>query len=416
MQENYSMKDMDIKIVTKKRTRRELDCSPEKQEVGSELGYLGGKIPTQWGKRKIVPQASPKKDDDGVRGRYVYELGDNLTERYKILSKLGAGTFCCVLECLDGQTGESVAIKVFRSQCHDAAWTEIEALQLLAKNETCSSRLVTREAEMQPSPAEPQLKTQTKSEKVLEKLGPSLHAFQRSNKYCRFLVDLVREFGRQILESIAYLHDLHLVHTDLKPENILIASSEDTKIPDYKKYSQDGMLCLPKSSDIKLIDFGSTDSGSESHSYVITTKYYRAPEVILGLGWSYPSDLWSVGCILIELFWGKTLFRPQESLEHLALMEKVSGPLPEHMIQNSKCNPGRYFRGGRRLNWPGGTIFRPNIKAVNDLDCLRDLVPQNAEASKKPLGDLLHGLLKFDPSERLTARQALDLPFFKNST
>ncbi|KAF8364853.1 hypothetical protein HHK36_033166 [Tetracentron sinense] len=230
------------------------------------------------------------------------------------------------------------------------------------------------------------------------------------------LVRSVRGLGRQLLESIAYIHDLHIIHTDLKPENILLASYEDIKIPDYKKHSQDGMHCLPKSSAIKLIDFGSTASGSQNHRYLITARHYRAPEVILGIGWSYPSDLWSVGCILTELFSGKTLFRPRESFEHLAIMERVSGPFPVHMIQKSNWNAEKYFKGGVKLNWPGGTISKESITSVNNLNCLRALVPRNANSSKKSLGDLLHGLLKLDPSERLTARQALNLPFFKNPT
>ncbi|CAN6455901.1 unnamed protein product [Victoria cruziana] len=138
---------------------------------------------------------------------------------------------------------------------------------------------------------------------VCEKLGPSLFDFLRRNKYSPFPVDLVREFGRQLLESVAYIHDLHLIHTDLKPENILLMSSEYVKLPCRKRNSQGDMhfKYLPKSSAIKLIDFGSTTFENEAHSSVVSTRHYRAPEVILGLGWTYPCDIWSVGCILVEL-------------------------------------------------------------------------------------------------------------------
>ncbi|KAF8407031.1 hypothetical protein HHK36_006156 [Tetracentron sinense] len=369
-----AMKNMEKKS-TRKRSCSELDGAPDEPEIGPGLGFLGGKIEKSWEDQEQI---------DGI-----------------------VGSFGRVLECLDDQTGESVAIKVYRSQYSKAAMTEIDVLQLLAKNETGGSHFV-------------QIQDWFNHCNhiciVLEKLGPSLYAFRKSNKYCRFLVDLVRDFGRQLLESIAYIHDLHIIHTDLKPENILLASYEDIKIPDYKKHSQDGMHCLPKSSAIKLIDFGSTASGSQNHRYLITARHYRAPEVILGIGWSYPSDLWSVGCILTELFSGKTLFRPRESFEHLAIMERVSGPFPVHMIQKSNWNAEKYFKGGVKLNWPGGTISKESITSVNNLNCLRALVPRNANSSKKSLGDLLHGLLKLDPSERLTARQALNLPFFKNPT
>jgi serine/threonine protein kinase len=99
------------------------------------------------------------------------------------------------------------------------------------------------------------------------------------------------------------MHELRLIHTDLKPENILLVSSEYIKVPSSKKSSQDEMhfKCLPKSSAIKLIDFGSTAFDNQEHNSIVSTRHYRAPEIILGLGWSFPCDIWSVGCILVEL-------------------------------------------------------------------------------------------------------------------
>ncbi|GKU87139.1 hypothetical protein SLEP1_g1587 [Rubroshorea leprosula] len=253
---------------------------------------------------------------------------------------------------------------------------------------------------------------------VFEKLGPSLFDFLKRNRYCPFPVDLVREFGRQLLESVAYMHDLRLIHTDLKPENILLVSPEYIKIPGYKRSSSDEMhfRCLPKSSAIKLIDFGSTAYDNQNHSSIVSTRHYRAPEVILGLGWSYPCDLWSVGCILIELCTGEALFQTHENLEHLAMMERVLGPLPEHMIQRANRGAEKYFRRGSRLNWPEGAVSRESIRAVKKLDRLKDMVSRHAESSRHSLTDLLSGLLKYDPSERLTAHQALEHPFFKNAS
>lgn len=171
---------------------------------------------------------------------------------------------------------------------------------------------------------------------------------------------------------------------------------------------------LPKSSAIKLIDFGSTAFGNENHSSIVSTRHYRAPEVILGLGWSYPCDLWSIGCILVELCSGEMLFQTHDNLEHLAMMERVLGPLPENMVRNASRDLEKYFRRGSRLNWPAGAVSRESIRAVNKLDQLKNLVLRHVESSRTNLVDLLHGLLKFDPSERLTARQALDHPFFTN--
>ncbi|KAG6772722.1 hypothetical protein D5086_013827 [Populus alba] len=354
---------------------------------------------------------SPPRREDDREGHYMFNLGENLTPRYKILSKMGEGTFGRVLECWDRQTREYVAIKVVRSihKYRDAAMIEVDILQRVAKNEKASSRCV-------------QIRNWFDYRNhiciVFEKLGPSLFDFLKRNKYSPFPVDLVREFGRQLLEAVAYMHDLRLIHTDLKPENILLVSSEYIKLPGSKRSSSDEMhfRCLPKSSSIKLIDFGSTAFDNQNHSSIVSTRHYRAPEVILGLGWSYPCDLWSIGCILVELCSGEALFQTHENLEHLAMMERVLGPLPEHMILKANRGAEKYFRRGSRLNWPEGAVSRESIRAVKKLDRLKLMISQNIDSSRSSLIDLLHGLLKYDPSERLTAWQALNHPFFKCPT
>lgn len=77
--------------------------------------------------------------------------------------------------------------------------------------------------------------------------------------------------------------------------------------------------------EIRLIDFGSATFQDEYHSSVVSTRHYRAPEIILGLGWSFPCDIWSIGCILVEFFTGDALFQTHDNLEHLAMMEMVVG-------------------------------------------------------------------------------------------
>ena len=134
---------------------------------------------------------------------------------------------------------------------------------------------------------------------------------------------------------------------------------------------------------------------------------------LAGLGWSLPCDIWSVGCILVELCSGEALFQTHENLEHLAMMERVLGPVPEHMIRKASSSAQKYFRRGTRLNWPEGAVTRESIRAVRKLHRLKDLVARNADHSKASLADLLYGLLRFEPSERLTAQEALDHPFFR---
>lgn len=89
---------------------------------------------------------------------------------------------------------------------------------------------------------------------------------------------------RQCLEALEYLHELGIIHCDLKPENILI-----------KSYSR----C-----EIKVIDLGSSCFQNDNLSLYVQSRSYRAPEVILGLPYDQKIDLWSLGCILAELYSG----------------------------------------------------------------------------------------------------------------
>uniref|UniRef100_A0A5B6Z2Y7 dual-specificity kinase n=2 Tax=Davidia involucrata TaxID=16924 RepID=A0A5B6Z2Y7_DAVIN len=357
----------------------------------------------------LAQKGSPPWRDDDKDGHYMFELGENLTSRYKILRKIGEGTFGQVLECWDREAKEMVAIKVVRSikKYREAAMIEIDVLQLLGRYDRNGSRCV-------------QIRNWFDYRNhiciVFEKLGPSLFDFLRKNNYRSFPVDLVREIGRQLLECVAFMHDMQLIHTDLKPENILFVSPDYIKIPDYKVASwspRDGSYHkrLPKSSAIKVIDFGSTAYEHQDHNYIVSTRHYRAPEVILGLGWSYPCDIWSAGCILVELCSGEALFQTHENLEHLAMMERVLGALPQHMLKRVDRHAEKYVRRGR-LNWPEGATSRESIKAVLKLPRLQNLVMQHVDHSAGDLIDLLQGLLRYDPSIRMTAREALRHPFF----
>lgn len=212
------------------------------------------------------------------------------------------------------------------------------------------------------------------------------------------------------------MHDLRLIHTDLKPENILLVSPEYVKVLDYKGSSRspkDSSYSkrVPKSSAIKVIDFGSTTYDRHGQSYVVSTRHYRAPEVILGLGWSYPCDIWSVGCILVELCSGEALFQTHENLEHLAMMEMVLGALPQHMLKKADRHADKYIRKGR-LDWPEGATSGGSVEAVLKLPRLQNLIMQHVDHSAGDLIHLLQGLLRYDPLDRLTARESLQHPFF----
>jgi dual-specificity kinase len=147
------------------------------------------------------------------------------------------------------------------------------------------------------------------------------------------------------------LHDLKLVHTDLKPENILLVNPPTT-------------TCI----DIRLIDFGSATFEKDYHSAVVSTRHYRAPEIILGIGWSYPCDLWSIGCILVEFFTGDALFQTHDNLEHLAMMNSVLGQLPQHMILSANKEGQKYFyKESKKLRYPTTKTTKQSKKFVSAL-------------------------------------------------
>ncbi|TKW40079.1 hypothetical protein SEVIR_1G222600v4 [Setaria viridis] len=373
------------------------------------LGLSSGGIVSSQLNQGQPRDGSPPLREDDKDGHYVFAVGDNLTPRYKINAKMGEGTFGQVLECWDRERKEMVAIKIIRGikKYRDAAMIEIGMLEQLGKYDESRSSCV-------------QIRNWFDYRNhiciVFERLGPSLYDFLRKNNYRSFPIALVREVAKQLLECIAFMHELRLIHTDLKPENILLVSPEYIKVPDYKVSSRspkEGSYYkrLPKSSAIKVIDFGSTTYDQQDQSYVVSTRHYRAPEVILGLGWSYPCDIWSVGCILVELCTGEALFQTHENLEHLAMMERVFGPLPYHMLKRADRQSEKYIRKGR-LNWPEGCTSRESMKAVMKLPRLQNLVMQNVDQSAGDLIDLLQGLLKYDPADRHTAQEALSHPFF----
>lgn len=109
--------------------------------------------------------------------------------------------------------------------------------------------------------------------------------------------------------------------------------------PSTRSYSREveDLYHYPLDNTIRIIDFGGATYSSERHSDIINTRQYRAPEVILGsMEWDEKSDIWSVACILIELYTGELLFPTHDNEEHLVLIEKMCGPLPVWMTSNCR--------------------------------------------------------------------------------
>jgi len=245
---------------------------------------------------------------------------------------------------------------------------------------------------------------------VFEKYGLSLFDFMKKNKFKPFLLKHIQHFGIQILQGISYMHELSLIHTDLKPENVLFINSEFIIkiVPGDPPHE----YRVPKKTSIKLIDFGSATFNSHHHTAVISTRHYRAPEVILGSGWTYPCDIFSIGCILVELFTGDAMFQTHENHEHLALFEKAFGPVPLSMIQKADKSAKKYFENGR-LIWPGNHSISSQKHVQNQLSLKDIIIIEPHSEVLFSFYDLLLQLLQYEPEKRPTASEALNHPFFK---
>ena len=235
-------------------------------------------------------------------------------------------------------------------------------------------------------------------------LGKSVFDFLRDNAYNPYSLPDVRKISYDLCKSVNFLHENQLTHTDLKPENILFQdSSYDVVDGDHGVHRQ------VRDASVRLIDFGSATFDCEHHSRIISTRHYRAPEVILELGWAQPCDVWSIGCIMFELALGHTLFQTHENREHLAMMERILGPVPARLAARSGT---RHFSGGV-LKWDHASSHgkyvrrhcRPLAKYIEKID-------EILQAEWLDLFDLIQKMLVFDTDLRITLPEVLSHPFF----
>ncbi|OLY85086.1 Serine/threonine-protein kinase AFC1 [Smittium mucronatum] len=354
---------------------------------------------------------------DDKEGHYIVVEGENFTNRFVILKLLGQGTFGRVIKCFDRLNNKHVAIKVIRAinKYRDAARIEIRVLKTLENFDPKDSYGCIRLLEW--------FDYKNHICLVFDLLGPSVFDFLKFNEFRPFSLAQVQNFTNQLLRSVAYCHHLHMIHTDLKPENILLLSSDYTladfgiKNSDHKN-SLDGnsqkiiKTKVLKSTDVKLIDFGSTTFEDEYHSSVVSTRHYRAPEIILELGWSYPCDIWSMACVIIELLTGQVIFQTHENLEHLAMMESLLGKIPSHMVDKVNHSLKHQFFKGGILEYPNNSTSSKSLRNVRNMVPLSTLVNPEAGVIHLHLYDLLEKMLRFDPLSRITAIDALKHPFF----
>ncbi|XP_055616077.1 uncharacterized protein LOC129762119 isoform X2 [Toxorhynchites rutilus septentrionalis] len=342
---------------------------------------------------EIEKQPSVRDDADG---HLIYHTGDILHNRYKILDTLGEGTFGRVVKVKDIEMDHTMALKVIKNveKYREAAKLEINALEKIAEKDPIFQHLCVKMLDWFDFHGHMCI--------AFEMLGLSVFDFLRENNYEPYPMDHVRHMAYQLCYAVKFLHDNKLTHTDLKPENILFVDSEYTTTFNSRKNRE---VRRVKCTDIRLIDFGSATFDHEHHSTIVSTRHYRAPEVILELGWSQPCDVWSIGCIMFELYLGITLFQTHDNREHLAMMERILGTIPYRMARKTRT---KYFHHGK-LDWDekssAGRYVRDHCKPLH-----RYVLAETPDHLQ--LFDIIRRMLEYDPANRIALSEALRHPFF----
>ncbi|KAF5106105.1 hypothetical protein DV453_004222 [Geotrichum candidum] len=343
-------------------------------------------------------------------------LGVEEQRRYLVLDVLGQGTFGQVVKCQNMINKEIVAVKVIKNKPAylKQSMMEVSILdhlnnQVDKNNEHNLLRLKDRFMHKEHLCL------------VFELLSSNLYELIKRNKFRGLSVNLVRVFTQQLLDSLKVLKEAKLIHCDLKPENILLKSLDNPQI--------------------KVIDFGSACHELQTVYTYIQSRFYRSPEILLGLPYTTSIDMWSLGCIVVELFLGLPIFPGTSEYNQLSRIIDTLGNPPNWMIEKGK-NSGQFMEkyvdqmGNKHYKLKSREKFSAEFKVdekpskqyfpSTKLDQIimnyplprPNMKPAEVEAemhSRASLLNFVQGLLNMNPFERWTPHQAAMHPFITES-
>lgn len=374
--------------------------------------------------RRVLTKPSKGVKNDGFDNEdsdYILYVNDILgseetghKNRYLILDVLGQGTFGQVVKCQNLKTQEVVAVKVVKNRTayFNQSMMEVSVLDLLnTKLDKNDDHHILR------------LKDTFIHRQhlclVFELLSVNLYELIKQNQFRGLSTTLVRVFAQQLLNGLSLLNKARLIHCDLKPENILLKNLE--------------------SPIIKIIDFGSACDERQTVYTYIQSRFYRSPEVLLGLPYSSAIDMWSLGCIVVELFLGLPLFPGSSEYNQVSRIVEMLGNPPNWMLEMGKQS-GEFFEKrhdvddfGRRTyhlksmeqySREHGTKEQPSKKyfqATTLPEIIRSYAMPRKNMKQNEIDremnnrvafiDFVRGLLNINPLERWSPQQAKLHPF-----
>uniref|UniRef100_A0A4W4E8M1 Dual specificity tyrosine-phosphorylation-regulated kinase 1A n=1 Tax=Electrophorus electricus TaxID=8005 RepID=A0A4W4E8M1_ELEEL len=313
-------------------------------------------------------------DDDNYD--YIVKNGEKWMDRYEIDSLIGKGSFGQVVKAYDRAEQEWVAIKIIKNKKAflNQAQIEVRLLELMNKHDTEMKYYIVH------------LKRHFMFRNhlclVFEMLSYNLYDLLRNTNFRGVSLNLTRKFAQQLCTALLFLAtpELSIIHCDLKPENIL--------------------LCNPKRSAIKIVDFGSScQLGQRIYQY-IQSRFYRSPEVLLGMPYDLAIDMWSLGCILVEMHTGEPLFSGANEVKSTLKLCFLHRPKMGKGFYKPPASRKLHAILGVEAGGPGGRRAGESGHAVADYLKFKDLVLR---------------MLDYDPKTRIQPYYALQHSFFKKT-
>ncbi|XP_056655119.1 dual specificity tyrosine-phosphorylation-regulated kinase 4 isoform X2 [Monodelphis domestica] len=343
----------------------------------TELWFLG--LEAQ--KLDVLPEKHSKTSFDDEHGSYIKVLHDHIAYRYEVLEMIGKGSFGQVAKCLDHKKNELVALKIIRNKkrFHHQALVELKILEALRKKDKDNTYNVVHMKEF--------FYFRNHLCITFELLGINLYELMKNNSFQGFSLTVIRRFTVSVLKCLQMLHVEKIIHCDLKPENIVL----------YQR----GQVS------VKVIDFGSSCYEHQRVYTYIQSRFYRSPEVILGHPYDTAIDMWSLGCILAELYTGYPLFAGENEVEQLACIMEVLGLPPIYLIQTAS----------RRQTFFDSKGFPKNITNNRGKKRYPDSKDLTTVLKTCDTGflDFLKKCLIWDPALRMTPDQALKHAWIQES-